>query len=107
MGKDSFATEGKNGFMVPPESRNEFLLGLATAGALLFGFGVTWLPAEPILAVFFGVAALISLGSGLIVLLRPEKISDAKLQSSWKLFAYGAIGLMAAILVSRAGDILG
>ena len=93
--------------MVPPESRNEYLLGTATAGALLFGFGLTWMPSEPRLAVVFAVAALLSLGFGLVILLRPEKINEDKLQKSWKLFAYGAIGLMVSIVISRAGDILG
>jgi hypothetical protein len=97
----------KRELMVPPESRNEFLLGMATAGALLFGFGLTWMPSEPRLAVFFAVAALLALGFGLVILLRPEKISDDKLEKSWKLFAYGAIGLMGAIIISRAGNILG
>ncbi len=87
--------------MVPSESRNEFMLSMATAGALLFGFGLTWMPTQPFLAVLFAVAALVALGFSLINLLRPEKLTDGKLRRSWKLFAYGTVGLLAAILASR------
>ena len=93
--------------MAPPESRNEFVLALAPPGALLFGFGLNWMPSGPALAVFFGVVGLLALGFGLISLLRPENITGEKLRKSWKLFAYGAVGLMAAVLISSVDKISG
>ena len=93
--------------MASPESRDQFLLALAPPGALLFGFGLNWMPSEPALAVFFGVAGLLALGFGLIALLRPGEVTDGKLKKSWKLFAYGTVGLMAAIVVSHAGNVAG